>query len=223
MSDDYDEKYTKPDLRRKIKEELMASDKGGEPGEWSARKSQMLVQEYERQGGGYKDEERDEAARSLEEWTEQNWQTKEGSADAETHEGMKRYLPEKVWAMLTEAQQREAEQTKLNASDEGEQYADWPDAIKKAMAAAGFTAGEDVDDPTKAELSDWAAGLSIRGRSSMTKDELLQAIRNAEARDSGDTTSATKEELYARAQELDIQGRSKMDKDELADAVRQRQ
>ncbi len=32
----------------------MQSDKGGKPGEWSARKSQLLVQEYEKQGGGNK-------------------------------------------------------------------------------------------------------------------------------------------------------------------------
>ena len=55
-SDDYDEKYTDPDLRRKIKDELMQSDKGGKPGQWSARKSQMLAREYEAQGGSYKGE-----------------------------------------------------------------------------------------------------------------------------------------------------------------------
>lgn len=32
------DKYTDPELRDKVKEELKASDKGGEPGQWSARK-----------------------------------------------------------------------------------------------------------------------------------------------------------------------------------------
>ena len=32
---DYEEKYTHPDLREEIKEEIKASDKGGEKGQWS--------------------------------------------------------------------------------------------------------------------------------------------------------------------------------------------
>lgn len=55
----YEEKYTKPDLRRRLKEEIKESDRGGDPGQWSARKSQLLVKEYEKQGGGYKGEEGD--------------------------------------------------------------------------------------------------------------------------------------------------------------------
>ncbi|MGD1855835.1 MAG: Rho termination factor N-terminal domain-containing protein [Leptolyngbyaceae cyanobacterium] len=56
----YEEKYTKPDLRRQLKEEIKQSDRGGDPGQWSARKSQLLVKEYEKQGGGYKGDNRDE-------------------------------------------------------------------------------------------------------------------------------------------------------------------
>ena len=141
MADDnYDEKYTKPDLRRELKEEIKRSDKGGKPGQWSARKSQLLVQEYEKQGGGYKGEKND-AAESLEEWTNQDWQTKEGDADAQQGDTMKRYLPKKAWAMLTDAQTKEAEKTKQEVSKEGEQHADWPDVVKKAMWALGFAEG----------------------------------------------------------------------------------
>ena len=53
---DYEEKYTDPELREKVKEEIRASDKGGKKGQWSARKSQLLTQEYEKRGGGYKGE-----------------------------------------------------------------------------------------------------------------------------------------------------------------------
>jgi hypothetical protein len=113
MADDnYEEKYTHPDLRRQIKQELMESDKGGRPGEWSARKSQLLVQEYERRGGGYQQDRKDTAARSLEEWTDQNWQTRDGSAQAEQAGSMDRYLPEPAWALLTEADQKKADKTK---------------------------------------------------------------------------------------------------------------
>ena len=46
-------KYTKPKLRERIKNKLMKGSKGGRSGQWSARKSQMLVREYEAAGGGY--------------------------------------------------------------------------------------------------------------------------------------------------------------------------
>jgi hypothetical protein len=48
------ENYTKPELREKIKKEVIAGDKGGRPGQWSARKAQLVTHEYEAEGGGYK-------------------------------------------------------------------------------------------------------------------------------------------------------------------------
>ena len=47
--------YTKPELRKQIFNRIKAGSKGGAPGQWSARKAQMLAKEYEAQGGGYKD------------------------------------------------------------------------------------------------------------------------------------------------------------------------
>jgi hypothetical protein len=46
--------YTKPGLRKSIFERIKAGGKGGNPGQWSARKSQMLAKEYKKSGGGYK-------------------------------------------------------------------------------------------------------------------------------------------------------------------------
>lgn len=40
------DKYTDPKLRDEVKEELHNSDKGGAPGQWSARKAQMMASEY---------------------------------------------------------------------------------------------------------------------------------------------------------------------------------
>lgn len=42
-----------PALWEAVKAEMKAGDKGGKPGEWSARKAQMSVLEYKRRGGGY--------------------------------------------------------------------------------------------------------------------------------------------------------------------------
>ena len=45
--------YTKPGLRKSIFNRIKAGGKGGSPGQWSARKSQMLAHEYKSKGGGY--------------------------------------------------------------------------------------------------------------------------------------------------------------------------
>ena len=46
--------YTKPTLRKQLFERIKAGNKGGSPGQWSARKAQLLASEYKRAGGGYK-------------------------------------------------------------------------------------------------------------------------------------------------------------------------
>ena len=47
--------YTKPSLRKQLFNKIKAGGKGGAPGQWSARKAQMLAREYKAAGGGYKD------------------------------------------------------------------------------------------------------------------------------------------------------------------------
>ena len=46
--------YTKPTLRKRLFNEIKAGGKGGAPGQWSARKAQMLAKRYKAAGGGYK-------------------------------------------------------------------------------------------------------------------------------------------------------------------------
>jgi stalled ribosome alternative rescue factor ArfA len=45
--------YTKPGMRKRLFEKIKAGGKGGAPGQWSARKAQMLAQAYKKAGGGY--------------------------------------------------------------------------------------------------------------------------------------------------------------------------
>ena len=219
--DNYEQKYTKPDLRRQIKDKLMQSDKGGKPGEWSARKSQLLVQEYKKQGGGYKEDEKDEAAKSLEKWSEQNWQTQNGDDRARQDDKTKRYLPKEVWQRLSKEEKQEAEKIKQEASKQGEQYVEWTPAIKRAMTEAGYSETDTAaDEPTKQELYEQAQELDIDGRSKMDKVELQEAVKEAET---SNLQEKTRDELYDRALELDIDGRSKMNKAELAKAIQQEQ
>jgi len=46
--------YTKPTMRKALFERIKAGTKGGDPGEWSARKAQLLANEYKKAGGGYR-------------------------------------------------------------------------------------------------------------------------------------------------------------------------
>lgn len=45
--------YTKPEMRKRQFERIKAGGKGGNPGQWSARKAQMLAVAYKKAGGGY--------------------------------------------------------------------------------------------------------------------------------------------------------------------------
>jgi len=46
--------YTKPGMRKRLFNRIKAGGKGGAPGQWSARKAQMLASAYKKAGGGYK-------------------------------------------------------------------------------------------------------------------------------------------------------------------------
>ena len=46
--------YTKPELRKRIFNRIKAGGKGGAPGQWSARKAQMMAKAYKKAGGGYR-------------------------------------------------------------------------------------------------------------------------------------------------------------------------
>jgi len=46
--------YTKPAMRKRLFNKIKAQGKGGRPGQWSARKAQLLARAYKAAGGGYK-------------------------------------------------------------------------------------------------------------------------------------------------------------------------
>ena len=46
--------YTKPGMRKRMFQAIKAGSKGGNPGQWSARKAQLLAARYKKGGGGYK-------------------------------------------------------------------------------------------------------------------------------------------------------------------------
>jgi hypothetical protein len=70
-----DSKYTKPGLRKRIFNQVKAGSKGGKPGQWSARKAQLVAQKYKAQGGGYKGG-KGKKQKDLKRWGKEKWMTR---------------------------------------------------------------------------------------------------------------------------------------------------
>ncbi len=87
-----------PALWKRIVSQVKSGTKGGDAGEWSARKAQLAVSLYKKAGGSYAGPKR---STSLSKWTQQNWRTKSGKPSSETGE---RYLPEKAIKSLSSAE-----------------------------------------------------------------------------------------------------------------------
>ena len=68
-------KKKNPKLWNRIKNQVKASGKGGKPGQWSARKAQMVAQKYKAQGGGYKGG-KGKKQKDLKRWGKEKWMTR---------------------------------------------------------------------------------------------------------------------------------------------------
>jgi len=121
-------KYTKPKLWEKVKKEIKAGSKGGDPGQWTARKAQLAVQEYKTRGGRY--EGKKEESDSLARWSRQGWRY----SSKEMKERGGRYLPEKVWEQLSPNQKRATNLNKLRGSGK----VPYEEYVKQAFKKAGI-------------------------------------------------------------------------------------
>lgn len=157
-----------PALWDEVKDAITAGTRGGNAGEWSARKAQLAVLEYKKRGGGY------EGARDphnhLVAWSEEEWGTKSGERSGDTHE---RYLPKAAREALSDAEYRRTTARKRADASEGRQHSAQPADIA-AKTAPFRESGH--DDRTKAELYAAARKRAIAGRSTMTKAQLARAL-----------------------------------------------
>lgn len=160
-----DSTYTDPELRERVKAEVLAGDKGGRPGQWSARKAQLVAAEYKRQGGGYTtDKEHEgEAARHLDRWTDEEWQTKDGSARARDGDETARYLPKQAWEQLSDAEKEQTDAVKRQGTRSGDQFVANPEPAKKAGQATREPLPS-YDDLTVAEVVQRLRDLDDGGR-----------------------------------------------------------
>ncbi|HSD99375.1 MAG TPA: hypothetical protein VLB72_01420 [Burkholderiales bacterium] len=122
-------KKTDPKLWQKVKAEVTEADKGGRPGQWSARKAQLATREYQERGGGYLGEQR--ADNSLKQWTEEDWGTASGRRSIETAE---RYLPKRAREALSDEEYRETTAKKRSDTRRGKQHSRQPEKIAEKTA-----------------------------------------------------------------------------------------
>ena len=172
---------TDPVLWDHVKDEVTVSDKGGRRGQWSARKAQLAVQAYKREGGGYRGKK--DPHNHLVEWQHEEWGTKSGGKSTETGE---RYLPKKAREKLSDGEYARTTAKKRADTRRGKQFSAQPDDIARKVAptrAGGEGAARRKPTaPTRAELLQRARALEIPGRSAMRKADLLRALSRAEAR-----------------------------------------
>lgn len=126
--------YTKPELRERIKNRVMASSQGGKPGQWSARKAQLVAQAYKKSGGGYSGS-KTSGQKSLSKWTKEDWGTKSGKPSTQGAKATgERYLPKKARAALTKKEYASTTAAKRKGTAQGKQFVKQPKAIAKKAA-----------------------------------------------------------------------------------------
>ena len=178
--------YTDPALRDRLKDEVLAGDKGGRPGQWSARKAQLLAHAYEAAGGGYKGEKSPEQ-QHLHEWTEEKWTTADGKP-AIRGETTARYLPEKAWEELTPAERRATDKKKRDASKSGRQF-----VANTEPAAAARRGATHHDAPAKASSAAAPAKRTAAKRPAAKKAAVnTSAAKGTAAKSTAKKTAARK-------------------------------
>ena len=126
--------YTKPQLRESIKNRIMAGSKGGRPGQWSARKAQMLALQYKKAGGGYSGS-RTGKQKSLSKWTKEEWGTKSGKPSTQGPKATgERYLPKKARQALSAKEYAATSKAKREGTRQGKQFVAQPKKIAKKTA-----------------------------------------------------------------------------------------
>jgi hypothetical protein len=126
--------YTDNALRERIKKRVMAGTKGGKAGQWSARKAQLVAQEYEKAGGGYTGG-KTKAQKSLSKWTGEEWGTKSGKPSTQGPKATgERYLPKAAREALSPQEYAATTRAKREATKAGKQVSKQPKKIAQKTA-----------------------------------------------------------------------------------------
>lgn len=96
--------------------------------------------------------EKDESQKHLSKWGEEDWQTKEGSANAKQDDGTeKRYLPKKAWDNMTEEEKEETDEKKLAESKQGRQFVGNTDKAREEGRKAREGGNDDEEEEEEEE------------------------------------------------------------------------
>jgi hypothetical protein len=126
--------YTKPGLRESIKNRVLAGSKGGRPGQWSARKAQLVAQQYKKAGGGYTGS-KSKKQKSLSKWTKEEWGTRSGKPSTQGAKATgERYLPKKARQSLSKKEYAATSAKKRRDTRAGKQFSKQPKSIAKKTA-----------------------------------------------------------------------------------------
>lgn len=126
--------YTKPGLRESIKNRILAGSKGGRPGQWSARKAQLVAQAYKKAGGGYTGS-KTRKQKSLSKWTKEEWGTRSGKPSTQGSKATgERYLPKKARQALSKKEYAATSAKKRRDTKAGRQFSKQPKLIAKKTA-----------------------------------------------------------------------------------------
>jgi hypothetical protein len=126
--------YTKPGLRESIKNRVLAGSKGGRPGQWSARKAQLVAQQYKKAGGGYTGS-KSKKQKSLSKWTKEEWGTRSGKPSTQGAKATgERYLPKKARQSLSKKEYAATSAKKRRDTRAGKQFSRQPKSIAKKTA-----------------------------------------------------------------------------------------
>ena len=121
---------------KRIVASVKAGGKGGDPGQWSARKAQLATQQYKKSGGGYSGS-KTKAQKSLSKWTDEKWGTKSGKPSTQGSKATgERYLPKKAREALTSSEYAATTKAKRAGTKAGKQFVKQPKAI--AEKTKGF-------------------------------------------------------------------------------------
>ena len=122
-------KKTQPGKWKRIVAAVKAGSKGGNPGQWSARKAQLATARYKKSGGGYKGKK--SSSNSLSKWSKQKWTTASGKKSKDTGEA---YFPSAAVAALKKAgKYAKATAQKRAATKSGKQNASYSADIQSIV------------------------------------------------------------------------------------------
>lgn len=176
--------------------------------------AQMMAKEYKSWGGGYKTDkkDRDESQKHLSKWTEEEWQTKEGSGHAKQDDGtQKRYVPKKAWEEMTKKEKEETEAQKQQGSKNGKQFV--PNTSRARSARKKANEEEDEAYEKKKEQGKEEEGRQTRSKTKNQEGQSQpqKSTGGNKAPTSDETAPASKKAGQKRSRGKEIEENAKQE------------